>query len=275
MHRSQGPVTYKYIEVGKTLYQALSTRTPRFPPRVAHMMLNLLFEDRKDVITLYDPFCGHGVILCTAYLLFSQKIKKLLGSDIDPLVLDTARRNFQWMKDQNALAERLRAIRAYKTEDDGLKAVYQERCRLMFNHAQQIHLEVELFQHDATQIHEILTSIDGEVALIADPPYAHNDHWDPMGGLESADFGSLEPFLQQAAKAANVSSLLICYRTGQPICPLLETYFAVTQLGGTKGRAIYRCRPKRWYYVQKFTDANEFLDKPKSVLEKSGELDSR
>ena len=244
MHLPQGPVTYKYIEVGKTLYQAVSTRTPRFPPRVAYVMLNSLFEARQEAITVYDPFCGNGVILCTAYLLFSQKIKKLIGADLHPVVLETARRNFRWMKEQNALEERLRAIQGYKTADDELKKSYQERCRLMFNHAQQIHLDVELFQHDATRIQEHLASIDGEVALITDPPYAHNDHWNPKDGLKSADFGPLEPFLQQVAEASNVATLLICYRVDQPIRKLLETYFVVTSLGGTKGRAIYQCQPK-------------------------------
>ena len=244
MHLPQGPVTYKYIEVGKTLYQAVSTRTPRFPPRVAYVMLNSLFEEERESITVYDPFCGNGVILCTAYLLFSQKIKKIIGTDLHPVVLETARRNFQWLKEQNALEERLRAIQAYKTENDELKTSYQERCRLMFNHAQPIHLDVELLRRDATQIQEHLASIDGEVALITDPPYAHNDHWNPGDGLKSADFGPLEPFLQQVAEAPNVATLLICYRVDQPIQKLLETYFAVTPLGGTKGRAIYRCEPR-------------------------------
>jgi len=242
MYLPQSPVIYKYIEVGKTLYQALSTRTPRFPPRVAYVMLKSLFEVEMDAITVYDPFCGNGVILVTAYLLFSQKIKKLMGSDIDPIVLDTARRNFQWMRDPNALVERLQAIQMYKTENDDLKAGYQERCRLMFGHAHQIDLEVALFQHDAIQIHEILASVDGEVALIADPPYARNDHWNPSDGLQSADLGLLEPFLQQVAEAANVSLLLICYRTQLPILPLLETYFVVSPLSGTRGREIYRCQ---------------------------------
>ena len=244
MHLPQGPVTYKYIEVGKTLYQAVSTRTPRFPPRVAYVMLSSLFEERQETITVYDPFCGNGVILCTAYLLFAEKIKRLIGADLHPVVLETARRNFQWLKEENALEERLRAIQAYKTENDELKRSYQERCRLMFNHAQQIHLGVELFQRDATRIQDHLASINNEVALVTDPPYTHNDHWNPKNGLKSADFGPLEPFLQQVAEAPNVATLLICYRVNQPIRPLLEAYFVVTPLGGTKGRAIYRCQPR-------------------------------
>ena len=103
---------------------------------------------------------------------------------------------------------------------------------------------MELLQRDATRIQEHLTSIDGEVVLITDPPYAHNDHWDPKDGLELADFGPLEPFLQQVAAAPNVATLLICYRVNQSIRTLLEMYFAVTLLGGTKGRAIYRCESK-------------------------------
>ena len=241
MHLSQGPVTYKYIEVGKTLYQALSTRTPRFPSRLAYVMLNALFADQTPPVTLYDPFCGNGVILCTAYLLFAERIKKLIGSDINPIVLDTARRNLQWLRDRDAFEERLRAIQGYKTQDDELKAFYQQRCRLMFDHARQTHLDVELFEHDATQVSRILAAIDREVAVVTDPPYARNDHWNPMQNLGSAHFGPLEPFLQQVADTQGQSTLLICYRTGQPIRPLLERYFAVTSLGGTRGREIYRC----------------------------------
>ncbi|RKU38965.1 hypothetical protein C6496_03945 [Candidatus Poribacteria bacterium] len=244
MHLPQGPVTYKYIEVGKTLYQAVSTRTPRFPPRVAYVMLNSLFEEEREPITVYDPFCGNGVILCTAYLLFWRKIKKIIGADLHPVVLETAQQNFRWMKEQNALEKRLHAIQTYKTENNELKRSYQERCRLIFNHAQQIHLDVELLQHDATRIQEHLALIDGEVAIVTDPPYAHNDHWQPKDGPESADFGPLEPFLQQVAEAPNVATLLICYRVDQPIRRLLEMYFVVTPLGGTKGRAIYRCEPR-------------------------------
>jgi hypothetical protein len=245
MKLPQGPVTYKYIEVGKTLYQAGSTRTPRFPARVAYFMLNALFESVEEQITLYDPFCGHGVLLVTAYLLFSERIKKVMGSDINPIVLDTARKNFQWLRDPYALEERLRAIQAYKTQDDVLKATYQGRCRLMFDHAQERDLEVELFVHDATQIGEILAATNGAVALVTDPPYSRNDHWNPKSGIESADFGPLEPFLQQVGTAPNVSSLLVCYRAdGLSILPLLERYFVVTPLPGTKGRAIYQCHRK-------------------------------
>ena len=76
MKLPQGPVTYKYIEVGKTLYQAGSTRTPRFPARVAYFMLNALFESVEEQITLYDPFCGHGVSLGYSILTFFRANKK-------------------------------------------------------------------------------------------------------------------------------------------------------------------------------------------------------
>lgn len=244
MKLPQGPVTYKYIEVGKTLYQALSTRTPRFPSRVAYFMLNALFAQAKRKITLYDPFCGHGVLLITAYLLFSERLKKVMGSDINPIVVHTAQQNFQWLKNATALEERLQAIQGYKTQDEKLKAIYQDRCRLMFKHAQEIDMAVELFQHDVTHIHGVLAAIDGQVALVTDPPYSRNDHWNSNTGIKSADFGPLEPFLQQVSTAPNVSSLLICYRTDQPILPLLEVYFSVTSQRGTKGRAIYECQPK-------------------------------
>ena len=114
----------------------------------------------------------------------------------------------------------------------------------MFKHARGINLEVELIQHDATRIGDVFASIDGEVALVTDPPYFRHDLRTTAEGIRSANSDPLEPFLQQVAAAPNVSSLLICYRINQPILPFLDEYFAVTVLRGTKGRSIHRCRRK-------------------------------
>ena len=169
----QGPVTYKYIEVGKTLYHAPSIGTPRFSLRLAYRMLNELLAAEEGITAVYDPFCGNGVLLVTAFLLFAQRLQKIIGSDLSLLAMDSARRNMQWLRDAKALEERLYAIESYATEDVELKEVSQQRCKLMFEHAKGIDMEVELFAQDATCIGARLAAVEGEVAIVTDPPYAH------------------------------------------------------------------------------------------------------
>ncbi|NKB72378.1 MAG: hypothetical protein GKR89_35325 [Candidatus Latescibacteria bacterium] len=237
----QGPVTYKYIEVGKTLYHAPSIGTARFSSRLAHRMLNELFAAEKGITTVYDPFCGNGVLLHTAYLLFNEQLDKIIGSDLSPLAMDSSWRNMQWLNDAKALEERLYAIESFATEDVEVKEFAQQRCRLMFEHAKGIDMEVELFSQDATCIGQRLAFLQEEVALVTDPPYSHPGE----DGRNNADFGPLPAFLEQAAAATNVRCLLLCYRLDAPVLPLLEAHFAVEVLRGTKGRAVYYCRRDR------------------------------
>ena len=241
MAPQDNPITYKFIEVGKTLYQTPSAGTPRFPPRAAYFMLRELFRQEEGPTTLYDPFCGNGVLLLTAFLLFPERLQRLLGSDIHPLVVDTAQKNIRWLCDPKALQERLQAIAAYQTQNDQLKSRYQEKCRLMFARGQEVNLGTEIFQQDAKQVGAVLAAIDGSVTVITDPPYSPSASQTADFGPTSAYPEPLEPFLKQLAAAANVTSLTICYPIHQPILPLLEAYFNVSCKRGTKSRGIYYC----------------------------------
>ena len=41
----------------------------------------------KAPLVVYDPFCGNGVLLVTAYLFFNERIPRLLRSELDALLL--------------------------------------------------------------------------------------------------------------------------------------------------------------------------------------------
>jgi 23S rRNA G2445 N2-methylase RlmL len=230
-------VSHKCIEVGKTLYQALSVGTPRFSSRAAYYMLHEVFRASSGKVRLYDPFCGNGVLLVTAFLLFPDRVKGLAGSDLDPAAVETARRNMRWLRDAEAFGERLETIQAYKTRDQGLKDLFSQRCRRMYNKAQGIDLKVEVFEQDACSVGEILAAVDDEVWVAADPPYG-GEQW--VGGQDG--YGPLEPFLRQVAAATNVPALVLCYPLEQSVMPLLQRYFSVSVARGTKGRNIYVCR---------------------------------
>ena len=145
--------------------------------------------------------------------------------------------NLNWLREEDALLRRIQAIQAYQTEDRQLKAIYAERCRLMFAHARDTQTDTTVFRHDARRLASALSSVAEPVAIITDPPYTR-----PPSGQTDPDFGPLESFLSHVAKAPNVSSLVLCYHRRTPILPLLERYFAVCEKRDTHSRNIYFCK---------------------------------
>lgn len=70
------------------------------PPKLAQIMVNL--TEMKPGGTLWDPFCGSGVILMEALLLGYD----VLGSDISIDAVESSRDNIEWMGQNYELAER-------------------------------------------------------------------------------------------------------------------------------------------------------------------------
>ena len=95
--------------------------------------------------------------------------------------------------------------------------------------AQGIRTRVELFAHDAGDLGDVFARIDAPVALVTDPPYD-----DPQ---------ALATFLGQAAQADG-QALLLAYRPGVDLLPLLKQHFEAHALNGTRGRSLYCCLPK-------------------------------
>lgn len=80
-------------------------RDPRLgmlPPKLAQIMINIsgitpLCENLEGNKTLYDPFAGVGTILAEALLLGYN----IMGSDINAEVLEKARKNLEWLRNEN------------------------------------------------------------------------------------------------------------------------------------------------------------------------------
>lgn len=67
-----------------------SMKVGMLPPKLAQIMINLA----GDVSTVWDPFCGGGVLIMEGLLMGH----KMLGSDIDVMTLEGAKRNVDWVK---------------------------------------------------------------------------------------------------------------------------------------------------------------------------------
>lgn len=64
------------------------------PPKLAQIMINLI--NPPISATIYDPFCGTGVVLLEANLMGYNSY----GSDLNPLMIEYAQANLDWAKKQ-------------------------------------------------------------------------------------------------------------------------------------------------------------------------------
>ncbi len=64
------------------------------PPKLAQILINLCTAQNKLVESIYDPFCGTGVVLQEAMLMGY----KAIGSDISQKMIDYSDQNLKWLK---------------------------------------------------------------------------------------------------------------------------------------------------------------------------------
>jgi tRNA G10 N-methylase Trm11 len=76
-------------EYGK---DAVDKKRGMIPHKLARIMLNLTGDDLNAGTTIYDPFCGTGVILLEAQELGC----KVLGSDLDPVAIKQSQINLKF-----------------------------------------------------------------------------------------------------------------------------------------------------------------------------------
>jgi tRNA (guanine10-N2)-dimethyltransferase len=80
---------------------ARSAKVGMLPPKLAQVMVNT-----TKASTVYDPFCGTGVVLQEALLMGRLAV----GSDLSPEMVEASRRNLDWLT-----LERRRGRRAFGT----------------------------------------------------------------------------------------------------------------------------------------------------------------
>ncbi|RLC37866.1 hypothetical protein DRH29_00420 [candidate division Kazan bacterium] len=84
------------------------------PPKLAQMIVNLSRSSGQK--TVFDPFCGSGIILQEALLLNLD----ILGSDIDEAAVKSTLANLEWLiKTYNAAAKKLGGEKIKKTSISG------------------------------------------------------------------------------------------------------------------------------------------------------------
>src|SRR5690242_15899496 len=105
---------YAALAAGTVLYS--SAGHPSFPIRLADEIFQRCLaaqqhEREDDCRVLYDPCCGSAYLLTTLGFLHRDRLKQIIGSDIDGQVLNLAERNLSLLTDAG-LQARIAQIRA-------------------------------------------------------------------------------------------------------------------------------------------------------------------
>lgn len=73
-------------------------RVGMLPPKLAQIMINLACPDTGA--TVYDPFCGTGVVLQEASLLGFQ----VSGTDLESRMIEYSRENLEWLRNKYSIS---------------------------------------------------------------------------------------------------------------------------------------------------------------------------
>ena len=127
--------------------------TPEFSPYIADLAFKSLDSNRTaEPMTIWDPYCGSGVILRTISVLHRSRVKKLFASDIRPEATEQTEDNLS------------KCTTAQYTRNDAFRD-------LLVTYGCVNNVETSTFIHSAIDSKNQHIPNDSIDMLISDPPY--------------------------------------------------------------------------------------------------------
>jgi len=161
---------------------------PAFPVRLASEVFQRCVaihraEGRTGPFRLFDPCCGAAYHLTVIGYLHLGQVRRIVGSDIDPDVLDLAEQNLA-MLSLAGLERRMAELAAMRdafgkrSHADALASAGRLRDRLLARAAEQ-HPQVRLFLADAIDKTVLGRALEGEEIdiVFTDVPYGWHSEW--------------------------------------------------------------------------------------------------
>ncbi|KOP66645.1 hypothetical protein AMS62_16425 [Bacillus sp. FJAT-18019] len=194
--------SYEDFASGRVLYNAKGTTS--FPVRLASEIVQRCFHilEEKGVegpYTLYDPCCGGAYLLTVTGLLHGQRIRRVVGSDIDAEVLNIAERNLSLLREEGLeqRAEQLKELLELYHKPSHQEAL-QSVARFRELNRQSSIEEIVCFQGDITDPDVSLDSCKGTHIVMTDLPYGDLVSWggeskEPVQALLDALHPILDP----------------------------------------------------------------------------------
>lgn len=82
------------------------SRVGMLPPKLAQIIINLACGKTAIIpgkTTIYDPFCGTGVLLQEALLINCQ----VIGTDLEPRMIDYSKKNLDWLYEKFSISSQI------------------------------------------------------------------------------------------------------------------------------------------------------------------------
>lgn len=182
---------YSDYSAGRVFYS--QPGAPAFPIRLASEIFQraLHLQKAPAPISMYDPTCGGAYHLTALGFLHGQHIRSITASDVDPTVLDLARRNLGLLS-SSGLAHREQEIRRMLQEfgkpshAEALQSITLLRGRLVGSPP----VETAVFQANVFDQEALKQGLQGKVPdlVFSDVPYGNMTGWQMAGHGAAVSF---------------------------------------------------------------------------------------
>ncbi|MBZ2174315.1 hypothetical protein K8M07_03535 [Schnuerera sp. xch1] len=164
---------YENFSSGRVLYHG--SGMTNFPVRLAQEIYGrcLQYSPKENNICLYDCCCGGGYLLTVLGFLNQDTIGKIIGSDINIELLNTAKKNLSLLSEEGInkrIIEINQMIASYQKQSH----IEAKNSAIALKSLIKTNIEYEIFQSDVLKDLNLKTKPD---IIITDVPYGHMVDW--------------------------------------------------------------------------------------------------
>lgn len=152
--------------------------------------------------TLYDPCCGGAYHLAVLAYLHGDRLNRIIGSDVDPDILEVARRNLDLLSPAGLagrIAELASLVDRYGKDSHKTALAHAQHLKDQVTKlARNRPLTTRLFRANAADIAALNSHLAGETVdvVISDLPYGRQTAWEPLAPAQPVPGVQVEPMLE-------------------------------------------------------------------------------
>lgn len=189
---------FEDLSSGRVIYG--NQGIPNFPVRLGNEIFRRCLEyiDHNKLLTVYDPCCGGAYLLTVLGFCNSDRIGKIVGSDIDQRMVEYAVKNTALLTRQGL---KLREQELNKLLETYNKPSHIEALKSVSGLEKLLHNDIcsQVYQLDCTK--EIEESIHPDL-IITDVPYGNLVDW------KESEINQIELMMEQLARISHEETVL-------------------------------------------------------------------
>ncbi|HHX22686.1 MAG TPA: hypothetical protein GX723_01490 [Thermoanaerobacterales bacterium] len=166
-------LNYEDFSSGRVLYHV--SGMTNFPVRLAHEIYGrcLEYSSKKSNVCLYDCCCGGGYLLTVLGFLNQDTIGRIIASDVNQDILDTAKRNLSLLSEEG-ISQRIQEIEQMIAAYNKQSHIDAKNSAITLKNLIKTDMEFKVFQSNALSKIDLKDEID---IIITDVPYGKMVDW--------------------------------------------------------------------------------------------------